>query len=67
MTTDRVRVLRLVEYEGPREWVERTVEKSIHGTKDVFNGTGAGGPYYIRAVTLGSFPEILKAAEGKSE
>lgn len=59
---DEVRVLRLIEYRGSRDWVERTVAASIHGTKEIpgftmgYPGRGGGT---ITAVTLGDFPEIL--------
>lgn len=50
---DIVRVLRVIEYVGEREWVESTVANSIQGTKTVsYKGT-------IRAATIGSYPEIL--------
>ena len=35
---DLVRVLRVIEYTGPRNRVEETVRKSLQGTKDVGNG-----------------------------
>lgn len=54
MTEDIVRVLRVIEYTGPRSWVEKTVSASVHGTRDC----GAG--CYIRATTIGTYPEILK-------
>jgi hypothetical protein len=50
---ERVRVLRVIEYIGPREWVEKTVAQSIHGTRRV----PTGGE--IRAATIGSYPEVL--------
>ena len=53
---DRVRVIRIVEYDGDRDWVEKTVAKSIQGTK-VIEGTRN---MTIRAVTLGTYPEIMK-------
>ena len=52
--TDIVRVLRVIEYVGPRDWVERTVSNSVHGTKDLGDGKE------IRAATIGEFPEILR-------
>jgi hypothetical protein len=52
--SDRVRVLRILSYEGPREWVEMTVAKSIHGTKHVEREQAS-----ITGVTIGDFPEIL--------
>jgi hypothetical protein len=55
---DTVRVLRIVEYTGPRDWVERTVAGSVHGTKVVGHGK-------ISAVTIGAFPEILQMAAPK--
>ena len=53
--TERVRVLRLIEYTGDREWVERTVSRSIKGTLIVNESKGQ----MIRAVSLGDFAEIL--------
>lgn len=53
MSQDIVRVLRVIEYVGPRSWVEKTIANSIHGTKDV----GMGGK--ISAATIGAYPEIL--------
>lgn len=53
MTEDRVRVLRVIEYVGPRSWVENIVTRSIHGTKE------CGRDRFIHAATLGTYPEIL--------
>jgi len=50
--SDRVRVLRVIEYVGEREWVEYTVARSIHGVKTVPRGE-------IRAATIGAYPEML--------
>ncbi len=52
--SDKVRLLRIIEYIGPREWVEEIVSKSIQGTKIIAKDK------IITAVTLGTFPEILK-------
>lgn len=51
---DTVRVLRVVEYIGDREWVEKAVGNSLHGTK-VIVGKGE-----IRAATIGAYPELLR-------
>lgn len=51
---DIVRVLRVIEYVGPRDRVEDVVAKSIHGEKD------AGYGLVIKAATIGVYPEILK-------
>ncbi len=58
---DIVRVLRIIEYVGPRKWVERTIAGSIHGTKEL------GFGQQIKAVTIGAYPEILheQPDEGK--
>ena len=56
---DIIRVLRVIEYSGPRSRVEDTVAKSIHGERDAGNGL------IIRAVTVGTFPEILTKAEAE--
>ena len=53
MSKDIVRVLRVIEYVGPRSWVEKTVEDAIHGRKEM----GDGG--YVSAATVGGYPEIL--------
>jgi len=50
--TDRIRVLRVLEYEGPRGLVESTIERSIQGLKEF-------GKLTIRAATVGNYPEIL--------
>ena len=50
---DIVRVLRILEYEGPRSSVEETIARSIHGEK--VGGKGLT----IRAATLGTYPEII--------
>lgn len=61
MSEDIIRVLRIIEYVGPRSRVEATVAKSIHGTKDA--GTGLT----IRAATIGAFPDILEEASNGTE
>ena len=53
---DTVRVLRVIEYVGPREDVERIVAQSIHGEKKIDNYRGG---LTIRAATVGIYPEIL--------
>lgn len=74
MNEDIVRVLRVVEYEGPRSWVEATVAKSIHGEKDVSQFYHEKEDFrsghdrdrrtrkIIRAATIGEFPTILQRA-----
>jgi hypothetical protein len=57
MGEDRVRVLRLVEYEGPRNLVEAQILNSIHGTRMTCQGR-----VRITAVTLDQFPEVLEKA-----
>ena len=56
-TEDVVRVLRLIEYEGPRSKVEKQLINSMKsGTHQHGNGVT------IRIATLGDFPTILDAA-----
>lgn len=57
---DTVRVLRVLEYIGPRDAVERQVQNSVHGEK-TFGRPGA--EITIRAATIGTYPEILSASE----
>lgn len=51
---DIVRVLRVIEYVGSREDVERQINGSLHGTKQFGNGVT------INIATVGCHPEILK-------
>jgi hypothetical protein len=30
-----MKVIRVLEYDGPREWIKRTMEKSISGTREI--------------------------------
>lgn len=55
---DIIRVLRIVEYVGPRDLVEAQVARSIHGTREF--GTREFRSVRISAATIGTFPEILK-------
>jgi hypothetical protein len=54
---DKIRVLRVIEYIGDREWVEKTLEKSIHGTWKLPNNRE------IRVATIGDFAEIIQQEE----
>lgn len=56
-TEEIIRVLRIVEYVGPRSRVEDTVARSIHGVRD--SGRGLS----ISAVTIGCYPEIIEKAK----
>lgn len=55
MVEDTVRVLRVVEYEGPRGQVEETLINSIHGT-------AMFGELRVTAATLCEFPQVLDEA-----
>jgi hypothetical protein len=56
-----VRVLRVIEYSGPRDRVEEIVSRSLHGQRTL----GCGKRQVtIRAVTVGLYPEILRSEEG---
>lgn len=52
---DTVRVLRVLEYVGPRDAIEEIVAQSIHGEKHI-----PLRQVMIRAATIGCYPEILK-------
>lgn len=54
MPTDVIRVLRVIEYTGPRDKVEDQVARSLHGEKRLSGGL------VIRAATVGSYPELLE-------
>jgi len=59
---EKVRVLRIISYTGDRAAVERIVEESLHGRKDV---KWPEGNITIEVATLGEFPEILKKGGDK--
>jgi hypothetical protein len=50
---EKVRVLRLIEYIGDREWVEETLSRSLKGTHFITKDR------IIRCATLGDFPELI--------
>lgn len=58
---DNIRILRIVEYVGPRDLVEACLERSIHGTRIVTSN--GKREYRIRATTLGDTAEILAQAD----
>jgi hypothetical protein len=51
---DIVRVIRVIEYIGPRDAIEEQLSKSIMGDKFI-KTTGV----LIRTATIGQFPEIF--------
>lgn len=52
--SDIIRVLRVIEYTGPRDKVEDQVSRSLHGEKRLPNGVT------IKAATVGTYPEMLE-------
>ena len=55
---DRVRVLRILEYEGPREWVEETLKRrAIKGEHKL------GAYSVIKEAILGEFSTLIKEEE----
>lgn len=59
MNKEIIRVIRIVVLEGERSWVEKTIIKSITGTKEFPDDDGKITSNKIHASTLGSFPEVL--------
>ena len=62
--SEKVRVLRIIEYVGTREWVENTLQKgmiSAEGSKSF----GKDNENTIKSCLVDKFPEIFK--EDKSE
>lgn len=60
---DIVRVLRIIEYVGPRNLVEEHLVKTVNGEMRCHDNQ-----LIIRAATIGRYPEILDAvADGKTE
>jgi hypothetical protein len=62
MAEDIIRVLRLVEYEGPRSLVEEQVRRSIHGTRRGILSPDWPRGIRITAVTIDTFPQIIEEA-----
>jgi hypothetical protein len=61
MAEDIVRVLRILEYVGPRSAIERQIADSIQGEKRVRRIDNGRELITIRAATIGMYPEILAA------
>ena len=62
---DQIRVLRIYEFVGDREVVERQVAQSIQGERQLRQKEGY---CIIRAATIGTYPEILeRGTNGESE
>ena len=62
MSKEIVRVLRILEYVGEREWVENTLNRS----NVPLNGTSAhhtGVKNIIKSATIDQFPEVLHKVE----
>lgn len=59
MASDKIRVLRIIEYTGPREAIEDQINRSIHGTR-VYNHRL--GEVRITVATIGNYPEVIEAA-----
>lgn len=57
---DTIRILRVIEYTGPRDRVEDCVARSLHGEKRLPGGL------VIRAATVGSYPEVLDSIQTKT-
>ena len=56
---DRVRVIRILVYEGERSWVEQAV---LHAMVPL-QGEKYFGRNVIRSARVGTFPEILERSE----
>ena len=56
-----VRVLKIVEYVGPREWVEQTIKRSLP------KETRLGSSCIIRTAVIGTYPEILEEEERENK
>lgn len=60
MSNDNVKVLRLIEYIGPRQAVEAAVRQSIHGSKTFNDGNSR---LIITVITIGEYPLLLLESE----
>ncbi len=62
MNEDIVRVLRVLEYVGPRSAVEENLKRSWTGTRNGCLDRSRTIPCTITAVTLTQWPEVLERA-----
>jgi len=53
---DNIRILRVIEYSGPRDLVEPQVAASLHGEKRIVK---QGRTLTIKAATIGTVGEVL--------
>lgn len=64
MAEDTIRVLRILEYVGPRSWIERTLaEGAVPMSGQHSFERRDGCVCTIRSAVLGQFPEILQPAK----
>ena len=52
---DRIRILRVIEYSGPRDYIEELITNSITGDKYIPHEDAL-----IRVTTVGEFPTIVR-------
>lgn len=60
---DIVRVLRILEYVGPRDVIEHQILNSLHGQKTF---KISGKEITIRVATIGEYPEILEKTKDEN-
>jgi hypothetical protein len=63
MTDDIIRIVRILEYVGPRS----DLEESLQHTAVPMNGEHRYGRCVIRSATLGSFAEVLERASTRED
>lgn len=63
---DVVRVIRIIEYVGPRDWMEKQLAQN--SIKIIMTGyTKEGDAWSIREATLNQFPEVIKPKDIDNE
>ena len=65
MASDIVRVLRILEYVGPREWVETTLAQGAVPANGQYTVGQSQFKQCIRSAVIGQYPEILEKANGE--
>ena len=61
---EKVRVLRIIEYVGTREWVENTLQKGMIPA-DGSKSFGKDNVNIIKSCLVDKFPEVLKENNGE--
>ena len=65
---DKIRVIKLLIYEGPRDVVEAHLQHTVNGTRwQTMHLQDISGEYSITGINIAQFPEILESNINETE